>query len=54
MGPEDEDPSNRKKIPIIFLNAKLSEIAKHFQKCKFLNWEQATSKVIPNVQKCPL
>ena len=32
MGPED--PWNRKKIPIIFFKAKLSEIAKPFQKCK--------------------
>ena len=31
MGPED--PS-KKKIPIIFFKAKLSEIAKYFQKCK--------------------
>ena len=32
MGPED--PSNRKKIPIIFIKAKFSEIARRFQKCK--------------------
>ena len=32
MGPEGL--SNRKRIPIIFLNAKLSGIAKHLQKCK--------------------
>ena len=28
-----EDPSNRKKYPSFFLKAKLSEIAKRFQKC---------------------
>ena len=32
MGPGD--PSNRKKIPIIFVYAKFSEIARRFQKCK--------------------
>ena len=52
MGPED--PSNRKKIPIIFLKAKSSEIAEHFQKCKSQNREWRALKVIPNFQKCPL
>ena len=32
MGPED--PSNRKKIPIFFVDAKFSQIARGFQKWK--------------------
>ena len=43
MGPED--PSNREKNTHYFFQAKFSEIARRFQKCKSQNREQRASKV---------